>query len=212
MAASSPPPMTAAELLLVAFRSLSDEEQEEAYRLITRARLVRLAGDKSEAETFLGFLRLVAAEVGTEPTVGDYPRAREALRERGIEIPHLSSVVRYYGSWRRAKEALALSEDTTARRIEERFRTRRVAKVWRYSDETLVETLQRAATEIGRAPLVAEFEHWRERELQVARAKGEDLHLPSPTPYRKRYGSWNEACLVLLGVASQVRFDPTRDR
>ncbi len=106
---------------------------------------------------------------------------------------------RHFGSWRRAKEALDLSETTTARRIEARFRFRRMGKVWRYSEDVMRETLVRCAEHYGRPPLVAEFEWWRDRELELARAEGNDaLHLPSPSQYRRRWGSW-EAALLHFG-------------
>lgn len=65
---------------------------------------------------------------------------------------------RHFGSWRRAKEALALSEVTTARRIEARFRYRRVGKVWRFTEDTLRETLASCVEHYGRPPMVSEFE------------------------------------------------------
>jgi len=43
---------------------------------------------------------------------------------------------------------------------------------------------------------VPEFEHWRERELELARAEGNDtLQLPSATPYRRRWKTWEGALL-----------------
>lgn len=46
---------------------------------------------------------------------------------------------------------------------------------------------------------MAEFEWWRDHELELARAEGNDaLHLPSPNPYRRRWGSW-EAALLYFG-------------
>jgi hypothetical protein len=41
---------------------------------------------------------------------------------------------------------------------------------------------------------VAEFDWWRERQFELAQAEGNDaLHLPSPHPYRKPWGSWEGA-------------------
>jgi hypothetical protein len=58
---------------------------------------------------------------------------------------------------------------------------------------------------IGHVPQLAEFEHWRERELELARAKGNDaLHLPSDGPYRRRYGSWEKALLALGFTPDEV--------
>lgn len=54
-------------------------------------------------------------------------------------------------------------------------------------------------------PQVAEFEHWRHRELELARAQGDDaLHLPSAGPYRRRYGSWEQALLKLGYTSDEV--------
>lgn len=103
------------------------------------------------------------------------------------------------------KEALALSETTTERRIEARFRYRRVGKVWRYNEKMLGETLARCVEHYGRPPLVAEFEWWRDRELELARAEGNDaLHLPSPHPYRRRWGSCEAALLHFGYTPDQV--------
>jgi hypothetical protein len=71
-----------------------------------------------------------------------------------------------------------------------------MGKVWRYTDDTLRETLARCVEHYGRPPLVAEFDWWRQRELELAAAQGNpDLHRPSPTPYRKRWKTWEGALL-----------------
>jgi hypothetical protein len=52
---------------------------------------------------------------------------------------------------------------------------------------------------------VAEFEWWRDRELELARAEGNAaLHLPSPSPYRRRWGSWEAALLHFGYTPDQV--------
>jgi hypothetical protein len=104
--------------------------------------------------------------------------------------------MRHFGTWRRASEALELSEVTTSRRIQARFDYRRVGKIWKYTGETLRDTLARCTEHYGHVPQVAEFEWWRDRQLELARDRGDDdLHLPSPTPYRKRWGNWEGALL-----------------
>jgi hypothetical protein len=71
--------------------------------------------------------------------------------------------------------------------------------VWRYTPETLREVLLEAAEHWGHPPSVAEFEWWRERELELRRARGEVApHLPSSSPYRRRHGTW-EAALLHFG-------------
>jgi hypothetical protein len=114
--------------------------------------------------------------------------------------------MRRFDNWFEVKEALGLystpSKTTTARRIEARFASRRVGKVWRYTDAVLAQTLADAVAYWGRPPRVAEFDHWRERELELRRARGEEApHLPSPHPYRKRWGRW-ESALAAHGYES----------
>jgi len=181
------------DLLLAAFRVLDLEEQERALDGMTHLLIERRDGLDSEGHRYLTALRRVAEILGETPAPNDYRRIREELGERGEELPEISRVIRHFGTWRLAKEALALSETTTTRRIEARFRYRKRGKVWRYSSEALAEALNRCAAATGRVPLVAEFEHWRERELELAKERGEELHLPSPTPYRKRWGTWEAA-------------------
>ena len=62
-------------------------------------------------------------------------------------------MVRHFGWWRRAKEALALSDTETVRRIEARFRFRKMGKVWRYIDDTRREALARCVEHYGRSGL-----------------------------------------------------------
>jgi len=58
----------------------------------------------------------------------------------------------------------------------------------------LVTRLARCVAHYGRPTQVAEFDWWRERELELARAQGDDaLHLPSSTPYRRRWKRWEHA-------------------
>ncbi len=57
-----------------------------------------------------------------------------------------------------APRALDLSQATSARKIDARFRARRLGKVWRYTEDTLRETLARCVAHYGRPPQVAEFE------------------------------------------------------
>ena len=136
------------------------------------------------------------------------------MRESGEEIAELNTVIRYFSTWRAAKEALELSAVTTPRKIEARFRARLVGKVHRYREDTLRETLQRCAADLGHVPLVIEFEHWRQREIELAKAQGNDLFLPSDSPYRRRWQSW-EAALLHFGFTPEAiaeRLEPGRER
>lgn len=194
-----------AELLLAAFRALSADEQDQALRLMTDARLERDAEQGSETARFIASLVRAHEVAGPELSPGAYKAAQRHLQERGIEIEPIGRVIRHFGSWRRAKEALALSASESTLRIETRFRSRRLGKVWRYTEETLRDTVSRCASDLGHVPQVAEFDFWRQRELELAEAQGNDaLHLPSAGPYRRRYGSWELALLHFGFTSDQV--------
>lgn len=180
--------------VIAAFRTLTEAEQQEALRACQRVWIQRLDGDESETALMIRSLARVARELGRTPGIEDYKRVRAELVEAGEELEPTSRILRHFhGSWHLAREALDLTEIEKPRRIQERFAKRRLGKVWRYTEETMRETILRAAREIGHAPQVAEFEWWRERQIELAKARGEDLHLPSPTPYRRRYGNWENA-------------------
>lgn len=197
----------------VLFNALPANEQEDVFSRISELRLRRLAGDESTVARMVRSLRQVAGHVGRTPTVDDYRQAQRELTAAGADIEPFNRLYSYFDrSWPRAIEALALSDVTTPRRIEARFRYRKLAKVWRYTEDSLRDALQRCSVQLDdRAPMVAEFEHWRERELELARARGDDtLHLPSATPYRRRWGTWEEA-LIHFGfddAQRAARLDP----
>lgn len=209
---------SAVDALLVAARSLDAEERDDLLVALRAIVEREQAGELGEAARLLEGLRLAAEYAGQPPSPEGYDRTRRELHEQGIELPPRSQIIRRFDTWRGAKEALGLylspSKLTTPRRIEARFASRRLGKVWRYTDEMLAETMQRAVEHWGRPPRVAEFNHWRERELELARTRGDEhLHLPSPHPYRKRWDNWN-AALLALGYAPEwiaERFDVTRD-
>jgi hypothetical protein len=196
----------AVDLLTIMFRALTASEQDDAAEAINRIRILRLAGEQSEAGRMLSSLIKVASGAGTALTPDLYRSTHKRLLAAGEDVEPLHRVIRHYGTWRQAKEAIELSADTTARRIDARFQSRRLGKVWRYTEKTLGETLRNCLARYGRAMTVAEFEHWREREIELARARGEVLHLPSASPYRKRWGSW-EGALNHFGITGD---DATR--
>jgi Homing endonuclease associated repeat len=192
--------LTAVELIVSGVQSLSPLEQDELLRELGDLRLRRLAKDTEQSADMLRSLAQVALIAGPEMTIADNRDARAELMAQGARIPPIGRVIACFGTWVEAKEALTLSKHLTAGSIEARLRRRRrLAKVWRYTEETLAATLARATAHYGRPPQVAEFAWWRECEFRVARAKGQDpLHLPSATPYRRRWGSW-EAALLHFG-------------
>ncbi len=206
-------PTSAIDLVVTAFSALAADEQDEAYTRIHDLRLTRLAGEDSEMARHLRSLRRVADVVGADLTPETYRAARRTLVADGEEVIEFNALLRYFGSWRAAKDAIGLAELETADKIEARFRSRLVGKVHRYREDTLRETLERCAGDLGHVPLIIEFEHWRRRELELAKARGEELFLPSDSPYRRRWGSWDKALLALGFSAEEVyaRLEPGRD-
>jgi hypothetical protein len=200
----------ALDLLAASVRLLSSDEQDELAEVLLHLRVARGGAAASRADELLRPLAEVAAGLGRAPTVTEW-RELVASEPRG-GYPAAHELIRFFGSWRQVKEAVALVEVSTARQVHERFRKRRLGKVWRYTDESLRDALERCAAELGRAPMVAEYAWWRQRELELAEARGDDwLHLPSPRPYRSRFGTW-EAALKHYGFSDQdraVRHDPT---
>ena len=196
---------SAADILVVAFATLAPDEQREVTERINELRVRREAGELSDTARFIRSLRLVADYVGHAPTVDEYKQAREELVASGYDVESFTRLYRHFRSWPRAKEALGLSETTTARHIEARFRNRRVGKVWRFTEDTLRETLARCTEHYGRPPLVAEFSWWRDREVELARAAGNPgLQVPCAATYRRRWGTWGAALLHFGYTPDQV--------
>lgn len=140
---------TAVDALVIVSAALDADEQQEALERMTEVRARREAGEMSDAGRVVHSLRRVADLVGYPPSPDEYRQARDELVAGGENIESFTRVSRHFGSWRRAKEALALSETTTARRIEVRFRFRRGGKVWRYDEQVLGDTLKRCANHYG---------------------------------------------------------------
>ncbi len=196
---------SAVDALLILFEALPEDERVDVFERLSERRLEQLAGEESDTARMVSSLRRVAAAVGHTPTVTEYRDLERRLRGTDEAIEEINQVIRHFGSWRRVREALDLSETTSARKIDARFRARRLGKVWRYTEDTLRDTLERCVAHYGRPPQVAEFEWWRERELELARTQGNDaLHLPSPTPYRKRWETWEGALLHFGYTPEQV--------
>ena len=191
---------TGSEALLVLYAALSPEEQEEAYAHLRARRLDDQGDAEREMEKYVRSLRRVAEAVGHTPGVTEYKEVSQVLIAEGEEMEPFSRLYRYFGkSWARAQEALELSGETTTKAIEARFAHRRLGKPVRYSEDALREALAHAVEHFGRPPNTAEYHWWRERQLELARAKGETHpHLPTDGPYRDRWKSW-EAALLHFG-------------
>ena len=162
--------VSGAELLAVAFAALPAEEQDEAFERIAAARIARLAEAEEAGAYFVRSLRRVADEAGGELTPAIYRQTRAAL--------------------------VALAEVETVHKIEARFRARVRGKPRPFTVEELLGALARCAEALGGVPLVAEYDAWRRRELELARIRGVVPRVPSPAPFRRRFGSWHHALLA----------------
>ncbi len=201
-------PTTAVGLMVIGFEALTAWEQMEVLRRLTELRLRGEADDLSESERLLASMHRVGELAGKEPaqlTADDYRAAiQQEIRDGKASVEPLSQVMRYFGTWRLAKEALLLSDSpeqpSQARRIEARFASRRLGRTWRYSEQELRDTLRRCADDLGKPPEVREFKAWRQRELELARAQG-DHHkcLPSINSYRRRHSLWRDTLAHFLG-------------
>jgi hypothetical protein len=188
---------TAADAMAAMFAVLSAEEQDETLAKLSDIRLVRIAGIESEMGLGIRSMQLVAQHVGHPPGVDEYKRTSAKLIAAGENVMTFSAVYKVFGgSWPQATEALALAPTTSARRIEARFRNRRPGKVWRFPESALRDAVLACAKHYGRPPTVAEYDWWRDREQQLARAQGDEAFaLPSSGPFRGRFKTWEGALL-----------------
>jgi Homing endonuclease associated repeat len=198
-------PLTAVELLGVAFAALSAEEQDQTSACLVQLRLERLAESETRHQSLLASLARAAAIAGPDLTIERYKAARLALGKEGVAIAEVNRLIRFYGSWTAACKALEFSAGMTPSAVATRLKKRRLGKVWRYSEEALGAALAEAVAALGHVPLVAEFNWWRRGALDRATRLGEEgLHLPSATPYRRRYGGWEPALLHFGYTPDQV--------
>lgn len=203
-----------AELVAIAFASLAPEEQDEAFARISDIRLTRLASEESETATFIRSMRRVVGVTGPELTPDLYRQVRRELLASGEEVAEFNAVCRHFGSWRLAKEALGLSDAATPEKIEARFRSRLMGRQRTFHHKELEETLRRCVDGLGRVPLLAEYDEWRQRELALQRTRGEAGRVPSPAVFRRRHGTW-ESALIACGYSPDevyVRLEPRPER
>lgn len=192
-----PPATTGVDVALLVFSGLNHDEQDEALGRMQHARALRDAAGESQKARCLRSLQAVAERLGGVPGVEDYKRVSRDLISEGEDVETFARLYKHFeNNWARAREVLELADTTTEKRIDAFFRNRRVAKVWRFSEPALREAVTQASERYGRPPSVAEFESWREHQMELAQARGEyGFHLPSSSPFRRRYGTWEKALL-----------------
>jgi hypothetical protein len=189
----------AVDVLLAGFHVLSDAEKDAFSQRVQQAQMDRLTSSHDELGRFLRSIESAAAHAGCDPADLTVTQYRQAIRD-GIDLEPLSRLLKRLRSWRQAREAFQLSRTKSLAVVDLRLSRRQVkAKVWRYSTETLKAFFAEAVQHYGgRVPLASELDEYRERRLEVARASGDDaLHLPQTNAYRRRWGTYEEACLAM---------------
>jgi hypothetical protein len=185
------------DAVLVIFAALTPEEQDAAYERLHENHLRTRKVEETELEKYVRSLRRVAEALGEEPDSSDYKRVAKQLRAEGEDVESFSALYNYFGrSWAKAREALVLSGETSTRVIEARFQQRKLGMNSPYPEEILRETLARAVEHYGRPPNTGEYAWWREQQIALAHAQGEESpQIPTDAPYRGRWKSWDAALL-----------------
>jgi hypothetical protein len=205
---------TGADVVIAAFAALQVSEQEEAFTRISDLRLTRLAAEEDATAYYLRSLRRVADIAGPDLSPDRYRSEWRALVAAGEDVAEFNAVSRHFGSWREAKEAVALAEVTTAAKIEARFRSRLLGRQRTFKQEELEAALRLCVADLGRVPLLAEYSEWRVKELALARTRGEAGRMPSTAVFRRRHGTWQTALLACGYDAEEVylRLEPQPER
>ncbi len=185
------------DLVLVAYNALESREQEMLFDRLSQLRLEKIAGGDGETARHIASLRKIAAQVGrTDLSVDAYRDAYRKLTAAGDQdVIELNKLIRFFGRWSKAKEALDLSTTNTPLKIEARFRARIAGRPRQFREEELRQALRDCAREIGRPPLSEEYRKWRQKEIELAKARGEDAWLPGYSAYYRRFRSWEKALI-----------------
>jgi hypothetical protein len=191
-------PVSGADTLVILYEALPPEEQATAYERIRERRLREQEVEDTEMARHVRSLARVAEAVGHFPGVDEYRHVSRVLRAEGeTDVEPFSRLYKFFEqSWPQAREALQIAGETSARGVEARFRNRKLGKIARYTEDVLRDTLVRAVEHYGRPPNTEEFGWWRDRQIELARAQGEEYpHIPSNSCYRARWKTWEGALL-----------------
>jgi hypothetical protein len=180
----------AVRVLLHAARELDEEALDELIRRLMSEAAVRDNASSvpvDPVERATTSIRRVAAALGRQPATTDYLEAYRSHRGTDAALVSLTSILRLFGTWPLALEAAGITAgNTAARKL-----LKRNARVARYSDERLVESLQACARDLGWSPSVIEYIAWRDSRIGGGpgrRALGTDI--PHWRTIQKRFGSW----------------------
>jgi hypothetical protein len=187
--------------VLALYNALADREREQVFELIREKRLKAAAtAHDSEFARYIASLRAAAEVIGRNDFTADEYRVaqRKAVAAGDERVIEASKVIRFFGRWRIAKEALVASDELSPRQIEARFRTKMTGVFRRFRRHDFERALAGCSETLGRPPLVSEYELWRRKEIELARERGEVAYIPQWTAYLRRWGRW-EHVLVEFG-------------
>jgi hypothetical protein len=196
---------SAVDILVIAYSSLGEAEKEEFGKRLDYIRVAREAETDDELGALLRSIRKAAEIVGCEVTELSVTEYRRLGKERE-ELAPLSRIVNRLGSWRQGREAAEWSVSQTTRKVEARLSMRGVkGKVWRYSRKVLQDSFNEALEHFGTVPMASEFDEYRQRRLELARAQGNHaFHFPQAHAYRRRLETWEKACLAMGATTDQL--------
>jgi hypothetical protein len=98
------------ELIEIAYRALTEDEQEYAYCLVSRARVEVFSREERTAQSMLHSMRVAALEFRRKPKLREYQELRQHLVTLGVKLEPAEAIREHFGSWRQACEALELRE------------------------------------------------------------------------------------------------------
>src|ERR1700761_878652 len=91
-------PLSAVELLVIGYRSLSPIEQDDLLEQLRTIRLEREAGEQTKTERMITSLARVRELIGHSPTVAEYRQAiqRETAGEIELGLEPLSQLIPHF--------------------------------------------------------------------------------------------------------------------
>lgn len=147
-------------------------------------------------ERSIAALRAVADMLGHPPNTTDYKAQYDRRRAQDDEctLPSVSSIVREFGAWDAGLAAAGLLPPAMPSAFIRRRDHRDGRIVHRYSDSRLRDCLRACARDLGRTPMVRDYNVWREQAMTQPRT---DRRIAPDIPHYRtlyeRFGTWGMA-------------------
>lgn len=139
------------------------------------------AGRQFSDEEMVDALRACAADTGNVPGTARY----RGWQRHHPDRPYGLTIANRFGGWSAAITAAGMEPNPDTWAV-----ARAATTGAHYTEAALLAALRRCADDVGRAPTLTEYEHWRSQED------------PSGQTIRYRFVSWSEAILRAFPVAS----------